>query len=275
VSLPEVLTNGKAWQVLQGDCLEVLRTLPDASVDAVITDPPYSSGGLFRGDRARPANEKYVCDHEVKNFHPDFGGDSRDQRSYGYWATLWLSQCLRITKTGGVCCLFTDWRQLPTTSDALQAGGWVWRGVVVWDKTEGARPNKGRFKQQAEFIVWGSKGAMLTNNGIGCLNGVFRHAPFSGKQHIAGKPVALMKRLVAICSSNGLVLDPFMGSGTTGVAALQTGRRFLGIELDPGYFALAEKRVRDAATDGPLFAVALTVADERTLFDSSCSSGEV
>jgi site-specific DNA-methyltransferase (adenine-specific) len=267
--------NGKTWQVLQGDCLKILETIPDACVDAVITDPPYSSGGLFRGDRARPATEKYVCDHEVKNFHPDFGGDNRDQRSYGYWATLWLSQCLRITKSGGVCCLFTDWRQLPTTSDALQAGGWVWRGIVVWDKTEGARPNNGRFKQQAEFIVWGSKGNMPLNNGIGCLNGVFRHAPFSGKQHIAGKPEALMKSLVAICSSNGLVLDPFMGSGTTGVAALQTGRRFLGIELDPGYFAVAEKRVREAATDGPLFAAASPVADERTLFDSSCSDGEV
>ena len=108
-----------------GDSLSVLATLPAASVDAVITDPPYSSGGTFRSDRAADPTQKYVPTKEVINFHPGFSGDNRDQRSFSYWSALWLSECLRVAKPGAPICLFTDWRQLPTTTDALQAGGWV------------------------------------------------------------------------------------------------------------------------------------------------------
>jgi site-specific DNA-methyltransferase (adenine-specific) len=232
--------------LIQGDCLKVMQSLPDASVDAVVTDPPYSSGGMFRGDRSTDPHVKYVCDHEVIKFHPTFSGDNRDQRSYGYWCSLWLGECLRVTKPGGACLIFADWRQLPTTTDAFQAGGWVWRGIAVWDKTPGIRPNMGRFRQQAEFVVWGSKGPMPADRGVGCLNGVFRAAPFRGKRHIAGKPLLLMCELVAICPESGTILDPFVGSGTTGLACLQTGRKFIGIEIDPTYCTVAKERIGKA-----------------------------
>jgi site-specific DNA-methyltransferase (adenine-specific) len=225
------------------DALVVLASLPDASVDAVITDPPYSSGGTFRGDRTIDTRQKYVPTKEVVNFHPGFSGDNRDQRSYGYWSALWLSECLRIAKPGAPICLFTDWRQLPTTTDALQAGGWVWRGVVVWDKTPGARPNAGRFRQQAEFIAWGSSGPMPVDLAAPCLNGVFTHAPFRGKEHIAGKPFGLMRDLAKICPPGGVILDPFMGSGTTGMAAIAGGCSFIGIDHDPHSQAKARERV--------------------------------
>jgi site-specific DNA-methyltransferase (adenine-specific) len=249
-----------ATRLILGDCLDVLPTLEPGSVDAVITDPPYSSGGMFRGDRVRPTTEKYVCDHEVKNFHSDFSGDTRDQRSYALWLRLWLTWVYRVAKAGAPVCIFTDWRQLPTVSDIFQVAGLVWRGVVVWDKTEGARPIIGRFKAQAEFIVWGSKGPLAANRQIGCLNGVFRVAPFAGKQHIAGKPEKLMSELIRICPTGGVCLDPFMGSGTTGVACLQTGRRFIGIEQDPTYFAIAQRRLSEA--QGPLFAGTATNGSE-------------
>jgi site-specific DNA-methyltransferase (adenine-specific) len=150
-----------------------------------------------------------------------------------------------LTKLGGACCIFTDWRQLPTTTDAMQSGGWVWRGVAVWDKTEGARPTMGRFKAQAEYIVWGSKGPMPANVEIGCLNGVFRYAPFRGKHHIAGKPEGLMRDLVRICPPAGRILDPFVGSGTTARAAVQTGRSCVGVEMDPTYADIARRRVAE------------------------------
>src|SRR5574337_1071851 len=101
-------------QLHQGDCLDILRALPDASVDAVITDPPYSSGGQFRGDRVQDVHTKYVQTGSESIALAGFSGDNRDQRSFGYWCALWLSECLRITKPGGACLLFTDWRQLPT-----------------------------------------------------------------------------------------------------------------------------------------------------------------
>ena len=226
-----------------GDALAVLASLPAASVDAVITDPPYSSGGMFRSDRAVDPRQKYVPAKEVVNFHPGFSGDSRDQRSFAYWSAMWLSECLRIARPGAPICLFSDWRQLPTTSDAMQLGGWVWRGVVVWDKTPGIRPNAGRFRQQAEFVLWGSNGPMPIDLRAPCLNGVFTHAPFRDKEHIAGKPYQLMRNLTQICPPGGTILDPFMGSGTTGMAAINEGRSFIGVEIDPHYQANSRERI--------------------------------
>lgn len=223
--------------------LHVLGTLPSQSVDAVITDPPYSSGGMFRSDRQADPTMKYVPSKEVVNFHPTFSGDSRDQRTFAYWCALWLAECLRIAKPGAPICLFSDWRQLPTISDVMQIAGWVWRGVVVWDKTAGIRPNAGRFRQQAEFVLWGSNGPMPHDLSAPCLNGVFTHPPFRGKEHIAGKPFRLMRDLVQIVPRGGVVLDPFMGSATTGMAAIAEGRDFLGIEIDPHYQQNARERI--------------------------------
>jgi len=243
-----------SYTLHHGEALAVLRDLPSASVDAVITDPPYSSGGAFRGDRTGDPTTKYVPTKEVVNFHPTFSGDNRDQRAYGYWCALWMSECLRVTKLGGVFAVFTDWRQLPITSDTMQAGGWVTRGIVVWDKTQGIRPTSGRYRQQAEFVVWGSSGPMPVDYKAPALPGVFTHPPFRGKQHIAGKPEGLMRDLVRIVPKGGTVLDPFMGSGTTGVAALAEGRKFVGVEMTGHYHQVAADRLaaaeRGYADDG-------------------------
>ena len=233
-------------QLYHGDALDLLRGLPDASVDALITDPPYSSGGAFRGDRITSTTAKYV-DNRDQLKRPDFGGDNRDQRAYGYWCALWLSECLRIVKPGGAVCLFTDWRQLPVTTDALQAGGWIWRGIAVWDKTEAARPRKGVYRNQCEYVVWGSSGSIgkiYSDDGRPCLPGVWRQSVGGDeKHHIAGKPVKVMEQVVAICPEGGVVLDPFMGSGTTGVACARTGRGFIGFERENAYLDIARSRI--------------------------------
>jgi site-specific DNA-methyltransferase (adenine-specific) len=192
---------------------------------------------------ADPSN-KYVPSKEVKNFHPGFTGDNKDQRSFGYWCSLWLSECIRTVKPGAPIAIFSDWRQLPVITDCVQAGGWIWRGVAVWDKTRGIRPSAGRFRQQAEFIVWGSNGPMPIDYGAPCLNGVFTHAPFKGKQHIAGKPESLMSDIVEICPKSGVILDPFLGSGTTGLAAIRSGRHIVGMEIDPRYAELSANRLK-------------------------------
>lgn len=224
-----------------GDVLRVLAGLGDESVDCVLTDPPYSSGGLFRGDRAMSTTEKYVQSGQRLQLG-GFSGDSRDQRAYLAWCALWLGECYRVMRPGGVCALFTDWRQLPVTTDALQAGGFVWRGVAVWDKTEAARPQKGRYRNQCEFVVWGSRGA-LADEGP-CLPGCWRMSVGSSEKfHIAGKPDALMNALVGICKPGGTVLDCFAGSGTTLKAAKETGRRAIGIEIERKWCEVARARV--------------------------------
>lgn len=228
-----------------GDSLAFLKTLETGSVDAVITDPPYSSGGAFRGDRMTETASKYVqggTDIERANFN----GDNRDQRAYGYWCALWLGECLRVARVGAPICLFTDWRQLPTTTDALQAGGWVWRGVVPWNKTEAARPLYGRFRPQCEYVVWGSNGPMPLNDGGEALPGFFTYVvKQSEKFHMTGKPPSLMSDILRITKPGETILDPFMGSGTTGVACLLNHRSFIGIEVNADIFRVAEKRIRE------------------------------
>ena len=226
-----------------GDSLAVLGELPAESVDAVITDPPYSSGGAFRGDRMIGTTQKYQFTNTVKTY-AEFAGDNRDQRSFGVWSALWLGEALRVAKPGAPIAIFTDWRQLPTVTDSLQAGGWVWRGIAVWDKTEGVRPFLGRFRQQAEFVVWGSKGAMPTRESVGALPGLWRKSSAGGaKLHIAGKPIEVMREIVKICDPGGVVLDPFNGSASTGVAALLEGRGYIGIEILPENLVISARRL--------------------------------
>jgi len=231
-----------------GDCLDVMREMPTGSVNAVVTDPPYSSGGAFRSDRAASTSSKYLGAYgKPPAVEHEFSGDSRDGRGWAMWATLCLGAAYRLATDEAFCMVFTDWRQLPGCTDVIQAAGWVWRGIVVWDKVRG-RPMAGRFSHQAEYVVWGTKGPVPWDYSRPCLKGVYtgETVPAKGRLHQTEKPVGLMEHLLAATSSSAIVLDPFMGSGTTGVACVQTGRNFIGIEIDPTYFAIAEKRIKEA-----------------------------
>ncbi|OOW71749.1 adenine methyltransferase [Xanthomonas axonopodis pv. melhusii] len=229
-------------QLLQGDALTILPTLEANSFDALITDPPYASGGVTAAARARPPSTKYCRD----GGHADFVGDERDQRSHLKWMHLWLSECARVLKDGAPVLLFTDWRQLPLTTDALQIAGFTWRGITVWDKTEGVRPQLGRFRNQAEYIVWGSKGNMPLDRRAPVLPGVIREpVRKADKHHLTGKPTELMRQLVRICESGGRVLDPFAGSGTTLVAAELEGYCWTGVEKTEHYATVASGRISE------------------------------
>lgn len=236
--------GGGRWQMVLGDCLDSLAEVR-VPVDALIADPPYSSGGFTRGDRSVDPSTKYRSS-DSKGDEPSFAGDNRDQRSYLAWSALWLRHVSRVMRKGAPVAVWTDWRQLPITTDAIQAGGFVWRGIAVWTKDGAARPQMGRFKSDAEFLVWGSLGPMPQRQDVGVLPGTFMSPPVhaSMRAHLTEKPVAVMEQAVAICPPDGLVLDPFAGSGSTGVACLRAGRRFVGIEVDEHYFALACERLR-------------------------------
>lgn len=230
-------------RVVFGDSIEILRRIPDGVIDAVVTDPPYSSGGMFRGDRAMATGQKYVLTG-VQTKRADFTGDNRDQRSFLFWSTLWVTQCQRILKEGGPALVFTDWRQLPLTTDYFQAGGLVWRGILPWDK-EYCRPTMGRFAAQCEYVVWGSNGPMAQDEKIGCLPGVVREPVIqSDKHHQTGKPTQLMRKLLAITKPGDLVIDPFCRSGSTLVAAQETGRRWIGIDNSFHYCGFSAERVK-------------------------------
>ncbi len=241
-----------------GDSVSLLRGLPDCEADAVITDPPYSSGGMMRGDRAQSVADKYVQSGAAKFENSDFSGDNRDQRSWAYWCHMWLSECLRVTKPGGYLLVFTDWRQLPTTTDVIQSAGWVWRGILSWDKGPGSRaPTPRYFRHQCEYLVWGTRGPMSDDTswppeGRGCYPGSYT-CPVrqDDKHHMVGKPTTLMRQLVFCVPPGARVLDPFSGSGTTGVACAEEGRHFSGIETCDDHYETMYNRVAKAVREQP------------------------
>jgi len=231
--------------IVHGDTLQILKTFPDALFGGIITDPPYASGAADQNARQKPTAQKYSSFKEGNPF-PDFEGDAKDQRSWTHWMTEWLIDARRCSKPGAPVCLFIDWRQLPSLTDALQWAGWIWRGVLVWDKTN-SRPQRGRFRQQAEFIVWGSNGPMPADRDAPVLTGVFRQAmPAAPKRiHQTEKPLEVMRELIRIVEPGGIICDPFAGAGTTVLAAKLEGYAAVGIELSDYYAAAAAKRVEE------------------------------
>jgi site-specific DNA-methyltransferase (adenine-specific) len=229
--------------IIHGDAPHVLKTFPDALFGGIITDPPYASGAADTNARQKSTAQKYTS-HKTGHPLPDFEGDAKDQRSWTNWMAEWLQEARRCAIPGAPICLFIDWRQLPNLSDALQWAGWTWRGVLVWDKTN-SRPQRGRFRQQAEFIVWGSNGNMPLDRQAPILPGVFRYPmpPFPKRIHQTEKPLPVMRDLVKIVEPGGIILDPFAGAGTTILAAKLEGYPAIGIELSDYYADAAAKRI--------------------------------
>ena len=188
--------GGDRWSILHGDSLQILRQFVPNSFDAIITDPPYASGGSSQTTKNRSTSEKYSSMSKEKAL-PDFDSDQMDQLSWMFWTAAWLQDARRIAKPGAPVCLFIDWRQLPAMTLALQWAGWTWRGVAVWDKVA-SRPQKGRFRQQSEYIVWGSNGKMPLERNVGCLPGVFRYPNPQNRIHVTEKPLQLMRDVVQI-----------------------------------------------------------------------------
>lgn len=228
----------------QGRAESILAAMPRDLIDAVVMDPPYSSGGMTHAERSRDPSDKYVQHGQVKRY-VSFSGDNRDQRSWTHWMTLCLSQCLAIVRDSGYLLTFTDWRMLPASTDALQAAGFVWRGLIAWDKGDGARaPHKGYFRHQCEYVTWGTRGTTRVATHGGPWPGCYRHTVKpQQKLHMTGKPIELMRDLVQMVPPGSLILDPFAGSGTTLLAARETGRRAVGIELSEEYCAITARRL--------------------------------
>lgn len=237
------------WHLHHGDALAMVPTLANNHVDLVLTDPPYNSGGRTQSDRTKvTARDKYVLGNAQHSL-ADFAGDNRDQRGYTAWLALILAECLRASRPGASLLVFTDWRQLPATSDALQAGGWLWRGIIPWHKPI-SRPRMGGFKAECEYLLWGTHGPVDATRNPVYLPGLYSASQPRGRarQHITQKPVELLAELVKVSPPGGTVLDPFAGSGSTGVAAIESGRSFIGVEVTAHYANIARTRITEAAT---------------------------
>lgn len=245
--------------IYHGDLLEVLHDLD--GVGAVVTDPPYSSGGAYRADRTQATTLKYVSTNTVGYRH-EFAGDNRDQRSFAVWCTMWMAAALRASVPGAPLVSFIDWRQLPTLSDAVQAAGWIWQGMGTWWKP-GVRMQRGRLSLSAEYVVVGSNGPPTP--GRRSPQNVYSCAPVpsADKMHIAEKPVPVLHWALGVVPAGAVVLDPFMGSGATLVACRADGLPSIGVDVDERCCELVAIRLQQGSLfDQPARPVEIVRAEQ-------------
>ena len=233
-----------------GDALGVLQSLPNVSAQAMICDPPYCSGGFT--EAAKRSAKGQGLRSETLRETGWFGGDNMTAGGL-----QWLLRAVAVAFKGHVegthstASFFADWRMVPLLAQAIEAAGLRFQAMPIWDK-QAAGLGTG-FRAQHECILHFS---IDTPRYYSASYGNVLRAPrmSSERDHPTEKPVSIMSSLVKVQSEEGgLVLDPFMGSGTTGVAALQMGRRFVGIEHDPLHFETACKRIEDAQRQGDMF----------------------
>lgn len=242
-TIDDVLTGRAKWCVIRGDCLDVLRTIPAGSVDAVVTDPPYCSGGRNQ------ATTRGTISKGSRDDDSWLPSDNMGTDSYLWFMREIGRECIRVATDGSQAFVFTDWRIYTTLVTAWESVGWSLKSVVVWDKARGGA--MGSFwRNNHEWVGVFVRGKPRPIAHGSCFNTWTGTKP-QGGEHPTEKPVDLVRYLLDATSSTeqggGVTLDPFCGSGTTGVACMQTGRRFIGVEIDEGYAAIARRRISEAA----------------------------
>lgn len=201
-------------------------------VDLILTDPPYNIS--------------------VKNnFHTMKGRKGID---FGEWdkdfdLTRWIKCAVELLKSSGNIIIFNAWRNMGDIATELERCGCTVKEMIQWQKTNPMPRNRDRlYVTSCEFAIWATKGKGWTFNRqrSNFENTIFTYPIVSGKNrlHPTQKPEKLMEDLILIHSNKGeTILDPFMGSGTTGVAAFNTDRNFIGYELDEKYYQCARQRI--------------------------------
>jgi modification methylase len=242
--------------ILAGECIDVMNSLPENSVDLVFADPPYNL--QLKGDLHRPDNSKV-----------DAVDDDWDQfdsfRAYDEFTTDWLKAARRILKPHGAIWVIGSYHNIFRVGAALQNQGYWILNDVVWRKSNPMPNFRGkRFTNAHETMIWASKseGAKYTFNyeALKALNeGVQMRSDWvlpictgherlkdenGDKAHPTQKPESLLHRvLVGSTNLGDVILDPFFGTGTTGAVAKMLGRNFIGIEREEAYRKVAEKRI--------------------------------
>lgn len=204
--------------------------------DVVVTDPPYSSGGFQEAGRSAGSIGT--------RSEATIALDNLSTRGY----ERLMREVLRCVNQADEIYLFTDWRMWIHAYDAVESAGWRVRNMIVWDKM--AMGMGMPWRNQHELIVYGKRTPASIMDG---KRGNVLRCPRSGnRHHPTEKPVELLAMLITNSAATR-VIDPFCGSGSTGIAALKSGRNFLGVEIDASYCEIARRRISEAAAQTNLF----------------------
>jgi len=231
-------------RLILGDCLEVLPFV--GGIDAVITDPPFSSGA--RTDAGKSARGGML--RGAKWQEDWFTHDNMATHGFLTLMRLLARAILEQCEIGARAHWFIDWRMYPNLYGALESCGWIVKNLIVWDKQHfGMGAN---YRNQHELIIYAEKGgADFPTHATG---NVIRCARVEGENHPTEKPVDLIWQIISASTVQGeTIFDPFMGSGTTGVAAARLGRKFVGVEINENFFEVACERIRKAYAQPDFF----------------------
>jgi DNA modification methylase len=245
----------KVNRIIKGDCLDKMLDLPDNSVDLIFADPPYN---LQLKQKLWRPNQTLV------NAVDDDWDQFRDFTSYDEFSYAWLKQCRRLLKEQGTIWVIGSYHNIFRLGKIMQDIGFWLLNDVIWVKTNPMPNFRGvRFTNAHETLIWASRQqqskytfnyrAMKNLNGdlqmrsdwlIPLCTGPERLKINGKKAHSTQKPEALLFRIIVSSSNPGdIVLDPFFGTGTTGVVAKRMGRNWIGIERDENYVELAQNRI--------------------------------
>ncbi len=243
-------------KLINGDSLEELKKIPEETFDLIFADPPYNlqlKNSLTRPDRSmvNAVNDKW---DQFENF-----------KKYDDFTYSWLSECKRILKKNGAIWVIGSYHNIFRVGSAIQNLGFWILNDVIWNKKNPMPNFRGtRFTNAHETLIWASKSEkskytfnyqslkclnddlqMRSNWELPICNGSERLKKNGKKVHSTQKPESLLHRiLLATSKKNDLILDPFLGSGTTAAVAKKLGRNYCGIEKDKIYFKAIEKRLK-------------------------------
>ena len=248
--------------IIQGDALEILKQIPNDSIDLIVTDPPYFVSKI--GNKISRRNLSSKTHKRNSDIKLDFGEWDHfdDDKAFLEFTENWFKECVRILKPKSWIYIFFD-KQKVGYFDLFLAPkyGIKARTIFVWAKTNPVPSfRKVNWVSSSEFVWVGSKGEGKIKNFL-TQKEMYNYALTPNKsaygktEHPTEKPEAIIARFVKTSSSEGdIVLDPFMGSGTTAVVCKKLNRKYIGIEISPEYIEIANKRINETKVVDNLFA---------------------
>ena len=239
-----------AWynRIHHGDCLMLLGQMPDATADLVVTSPPYnllnsSGNGMKNGNGGKWSRAALMQGYDTHS-------DAMPHHAYVEWQRECLSEMLRVLSPEGAIFYNHKWRVqkglLQDRTDIVD--GFPVRQIIIWQRSGGFNHNPGYFLPTYEVVYLIAKPGFRLAPKAGGVGDVWRIRQDRGNPHPASFPVELARRAIGATSAQ-VVLDPFVGSGTTAVAALLEGRQFIGMDVSEDYCRLAQQRVDAVARE--------------------------
>jgi site-specific DNA-methyltransferase (adenine-specific) len=248
------------------DCVEGMQEIPTESVDLVVTDCPYMlvGGGCSDGNykTAKGHSQTSGVLNRQRTKHVTLSGALNDQVEAVRAGKMfehneikfseWLPDVYRVLKPDTHCYIMINSRNLKELWTEAEKVGFKFQNLLVWRKNS-ATPNK-FYMQQLEFILMLRKGGERWINDMGITNCLSTPNIIGNKNHPTEKPVALMRIMIEQSTQKGdLVLDPFMGAGSTALACVQAERHFIGFEIDEQYYDIAQRRLKGESRQLSLF----------------------